>query len=236
MRIKNIVPKEIRLKLKLMQRTFLDIKKGNHSNFAKPKFQEHSFKYELALTQEIKKSYLYENKIQNIKMAYGRIEKIVIKPNEIFSFWRIIGAPNKKNGFVKGRNIVKGKLLEDYGGGLCQLSGIIYHLALIAGLRIIERHNHSFDIYTDETRFTPLGADATVVFGYKDLRVLNNYAFPIVFHFEIDENELKIALKSEGLIPEQTIYFQKTKLKSGIEVRSINERNEVVATSCYKNT
>ena len=100
-------------------------------------------------------------------------------------------------------------------------------------MKIIERHNHSFDIYTDETRFTPLGADATVVFGYKDLRILNNYAFPIAFHFEIEENELKVALKSEGLIAKQTIEFQKTRFENVMEVHSINEHNEVLAKSCY---
>jgi hypothetical protein len=50
----------------------------------------------------------------------------------------------------------------------------VYHIGIIAGLDIIERYNHSVDIYTDDTRFAPLGTDATVVYGYKDLRIRNN--------------------------------------------------------------
>jgi len=61
-------------------------------------------------------------------------------------------------------------LALDYGGGLCQLSGIIYHAVLEAGLEILERHPHSLDIYTATTRYTPLGSDAAVVYGHKDLR------------------------------------------------------------------
>ena len=72
MRIKDIIPKEIRLKLKLMQRVLIDTKRGHHSNFAKPKSQVNTFKYALTLAQEIRKSYLYENKIKNIKIACER--------------------------------------------------------------------------------------------------------------------------------------------------------------------
>ena len=53
------------------------------------------------------------------------------------------------------------------GGGSCQLSGILYYLMLQAGLEAIERFPHSADIYTDETRFTLLGSDATVVIALK---------------------------------------------------------------------
>jgi hypothetical protein len=55
-------------------------------------------------------------------------------------------------------------------------------------LKIVERHQHSVDIYTEENRYTPLGTDATVVFGYKDLRIRNPYHFPIQFWFSVEEN------------------------------------------------
>jgi vancomycin resistance protein VanW len=46
-------------------------------------------------------------------------------------------------------------------------------------LEIIERHAHSIDIYREEERFTPLGADATVVWGFKDLRLRNPHSFAV---------------------------------------------------------
>ena len=53
------------------------------------------------------------------------------------------------------------------------MSGLIYYVSLMAGLEVLERHPHSRDIYDDQTRYAPLGADATVAYGFKDLRVLN---------------------------------------------------------------
>ncbi len=88
------------------------------------------------------------------------------------------------------RNLVNGKIQFTYGGGICQVAGILYHLALMAGLDILERHSHSLDIYTEVERFTPLGADATVVYGYKDLRIRNNTGHPICFEIYITGNEI----------------------------------------------
>jgi vancomycin resistance protein VanW len=82
-----------------------------------------------------------------------------------------------------------GKLRPDYGGGLCQLSGLIYYASLMAGLKILERHAHSRDIYDDQTRYAPLGSDATVAYGFKDLRVLNIYSFPVCFRVSITSDK-----------------------------------------------
>ena len=83
--------------------------------------------------------------------------------------------------FLPGRSLLAGQVGPDYRGGLCQLSGRIYYASLMAGLEIPERHPHSRDIYDDQTRYAPLGADATVAYAFKDLRVLNNLPFPVCF-------------------------------------------------------
>ena len=51
-------------------------------------------------------------------------------------------------------------------------------------------NRHSVDIYTEQTRFAPLGSDATVAYGYKDLRFRNVLPFPISLRFELGEDTL----------------------------------------------
>lgn len=71
------------------------------------------------------------------------------------------------------------------GGGLCQLSGLLYNLALLSGCKIIERFNHSIDAY-GEDRYIPLGRDATVAHGKKNLRFKNVHDFPLNFDLHVD--------------------------------------------------
>jgi vancomycin resistance protein VanW len=106
-----------------------------------------------------------EAKIHNITLAIKGMNNLVIPPGTIFSFWHIVGRPTRVRGYLPGRSLVGGQLGPDFGGGLCQLSGLIYCTSLVAGLQILERHPHSRDIYDDQTRYAPLGADAAVASG-----------------------------------------------------------------------
>jgi vancomycin resistance protein VanW len=133
----------------------------------------------IELAQPVMPSALLENKLSNISRGVSLINMSLIEPGEIWSFWSRVGRPSSRNRFVEGRNLVGGRLVSQVGGGLCQLSSLIYHLALLSGLEIVERHAHSIDIYREEERFTPLGADATVVWGFKDLRLRNPHPFAV---------------------------------------------------------
>ena len=67
--------------------------------------------------------------------------------------------------------------------------GAIFHLALLfLKLEIIERHQHSVDIYTEENRYTPLGTDASVFLGTKICALEILIIFPIQFWFSVEEN------------------------------------------------
>jgi vancomycin resistance protein VanW len=136
------------------------------------------------------------NKVHNISLALAKLSGLVIAPGETFSFWRLVGNPLQKKGYQKSRSIVAGQLVAETGGGLCQLSGLIYFLAIKAGLEITERHAHSLDIYTEEERFTPLGSDATVAFGYKDLRFTNSLPHPVGLQFVLTADALTGSITS----------------------------------------
>jgi vancomycin resistance protein VanW len=158
---------------------------------------------------------LLENKLSNLKRGAGLIANSLIKPESHWSFWDRVGKPSSGNGFVEGRNIVDGELVVQVGGGLCQLSSLLHHLALMGGLEIVERHPHSIDIYREDERFTPLGADATVVWGFKDLRLTNKYQFEISIGCFLDGRRLIGQLRSEEPIPDREVAFVRSNIAPG---------------------
>lgn len=204
-------------------------------NFAIERGSVPELKYMIELSQPFKPSSTLEGKIHNLKEAAGRINAVTIFPGEIFSFWRTVGNPNNPRRFKYGRSIRAGKVTRDYGGGLCQASGIIHHAALLMGLEIVERHNHSVDLYTEETRFAPLGTDATVFFGFKDLRIRNTLPFPIRFNLIVESAQLRLCCMSQQKLKTTSLNIKICDCQNGIKNVAITDQNgEVVSTSEYK--
>ena len=167
------------------------------------------------LAQPIVPGQLYENKLANLGRAIASIDRSLIEPGARWSFWKQVGKPSATNGYVEGRTIVEGRLVCQVGGGLCQLSGLLYHLALVGGLEIVERHAHSVDIYREHERYTPLGADATVVWGFKDLRLRNPYPFAVAITCLLDGMRLVGRLRSRERVPSLDVSFVREQIAPG---------------------
>ena len=167
-----------------------------------------SLKYQQTWQQDIKVSALFANKAHNIDLCLENLNGLVIHPQEIFSFWHLIPQPSEKNGFKVGRNLRNGQIAEEIGGGICQVSCILYILALKNDFKIIERHAHSVDIYQEHERFTPLGSDATVVYGYKDLQFQNPFDFPIVLECFREDQQLFCRFHSNVELPNHPLTFK----------------------------
>lgn len=224
--------RKAKVRIKVLFRTLKDIGSGTYFRFAEKAKMPTVFGYSFEITQEIKPSPTFENKVYNLTLASQRISEYILYPGQVFSFWKIVGSPEK--GFRKGRSIINGQLSEETGGGLCQVSGIVYHAALLGGLEILERHNHSMDIYTNETRFTPLGTDATVVYGYKDLRIRNNLGFPIRFSLNVMGNRISVQLQSAVKIEEKILMYETEDLGSSVVVKVLDNKGNVLNQSEYR--
>ncbi len=232
--MKKYIPTSVKRLIKQSLRASKDLRTRDCKLFAKVRNEKIDVIYTSTLQQPIFASNLYENKIHNLKLAGAEINRYTLAPGEIFSFWNIIGNPTSAKGYKKGRNLVNGKLSEEEGGGLCQLSGIIYHIALINGLEILERYPHSVDIYTEETRFTPLGADATIVYGYKDLRIKNNSPGILRFEFVVEMDQLTCKLQSTEKMESREIVFERVKPNEVMTSYQKNGSSVHIATSIYK--
>ncbi len=236
--MKKLFPPQVRLQLRVLFTQAKDISNFQYFSFVKKNASSTLLPRQFSKSQPIRQNDFSENKKHNLRLAIEKLQRIEILPHQIFSYWHLIPQPIPKNGFKKGRNLLGNELALDFGGGLCQLSGIIYHLALEAGLEVIERHPHSLDIYTEASRYCPLGSDATVVFGHKDLRLRNNLGVPICFEFEVLEDEIWIHLCAANPISKCEVNFLVEKNENGKDVKVIRMKEgkqEVCSTDFYKN-
>jgi vancomycin resistance protein VanW len=117
---------------------------------------------------------LQNNKTTNLQLACAKINGILIKPGETFSFWKLVGKPTRSKGYLDGMVLVNGSICSGTGGGLCQLSNLIYWMTLHTPLTITERWRHNYDVFPDVNREQPFGSGATVSYNYIDLQIKND--------------------------------------------------------------
>lgn len=117
---------------------------------------------------------LQYNKVVNLRLACARVNGIVVHPGETFSYWKTIGNPTARKGYLPGMVLVNGKVSSGTGGGLCQLSNLIFWMTLHTPLTVTERHHHGYDVFPDSNRTQPFGSGATCFYPYGDLMVRND--------------------------------------------------------------
>ena len=129
------------------------------------------------------------DRVKNLRIVCDRLSGTILEPNEEFSYNDTCGPYNKENGFGKATVFINGKEAQEYGGGVCQLSSTLYNAVKKVGVEILERHNHSNDVY-----YVPINEDATVSYGSLDFRFKNTNSFPIEIQAFSDSNEVTVSI------------------------------------------
>lgn len=152
---------------------------------------------------------LQYNKITNLRLASEKINGILIRPGETFSFWRLVGNTSRAKGYLDGLCIVQGKAVPGIGGGLCQLSNLIYWMVLHTPLTVVERHRHSYDPFPDCDRVVPFGTGATIFYNYVDLQFTNTtpHTFQIMISF--DDTRIKGEILCDSQLPDTYRVFER---------------------------
>ncbi len=143
--------------------------------------------------------WLQQNKVTNLKLAAIKINGLVLKPGETFSLWRLVGKPSKMKGFKEGMVLTNGSFCSGVGGGLCQMSNLIYWMAIHTPLTVTERWRHTHDVFPDANRTQPFGSGATVVYNYIDLQIRNDTTQNYQLTLWISDSELQGEWRSELL-------------------------------------
>ncbi len=133
------------------------------------------FTHQTVLFRQLKEvdMYLQHNKVKNLTIAMKCLSGLLIKPGETFSYWKLLGNTTKRKGYVDGMILHYGSVTTGTGGGLCQLSNLIYWMVLCAPLTVTERYRHSYDVFPDRNRTQPFGSGATCSYNYLDLQFKN---------------------------------------------------------------
>ncbi len=127
-----------------------------------------------------------KNRIHNINVAAKRFNGVLIKPEEEFSFVKILGEVDGEHGYLPELVIKHDKTEPEFGGGICQVSTTAFRAAIYSGLKITARRNHAYPV----AYYNPQGMDATVYVPRPDLRFLNNTPGYILIQTKIEGTEL----------------------------------------------
>ncbi|SEH23088.1 MULTISPECIES: VanW family protein [unclassified Selenomonas] len=180
-------------------------------------------------------SYAPGDRGHNIELAAGKLNQRLVRTGEVFSFNNAVGTRTRENGFRDAGVIIDGRLAQDSGGGVCQVSSTLYNAILLAGLTPVERTAHFFP-----STYCPPGRDATVADGLLDFTFRNQlphnvYLFSscsgttvtiYVAGTRADLNGCQITLQTEGSSMTPSVYRVWTKNGQGIS-------NEFLHTDHY---
>lgn len=148
------------------------------SNFSINKEKYVITEHKSCLYRELKDvdRWMQDNKVINLSIAVKKLSGLLIKPGQIFSYWRQIGNPVKSGGYVSGMVLENGLVKAGIGGGLCQLSNLIFWMTLHTPLTVNERWRHDYDVFPDSARQLPFGSGATCSYPNVDLVIKNSTA------------------------------------------------------------
>ncbi len=164
----------------------------------------------------------------NLQLAAEKINETIIAPGEEFSYNKIVGARTIEAGYKEAKVYSNGQVVDGIGGGICQISSTLYNAVVFANLKVTERYNHQFI-----TSYVDAGRDATVAYGSKDFKFINNRTYPIkilmtvssgIVKVEIygikEENECEVSFDIETIsnIPYKTTYKESSSIEEGTEV------------------
>lgn len=130
------------------------------------------------------------NKVHNLRLAAGTVDGVLIRPGETFSFWRLARDADRDEPYRDGLLLVDGRIVPSYGGGLCQMSNLLYWLFLHTPLTVTERRGHPVEGLPPNSGELPHGVDATIIEGWTDLKVRNDTGNTFQIRLGFDEERI----------------------------------------------
>ena len=132
-----------------------------------------------------------DNRISNINLVAEKLNGHIMLPGEVFSYNEYVGQRTKEAGFLEAGAYDNGEVVQEVGGGICQVSSTLYCATMYAQLATVERTNHYFKVdYLD------YGLDATVSWPKPDFKFSNcrDYPIKIVAYCDNEEKSLTIEI------------------------------------------
>jgi vancomycin resistance protein YoaR len=154
----------------------------------------------------------------NIKIAALALDAIIIPPDDTFSFNGVVGSRSTEAGYKNAKVIVNNELVDGLGGGVCQVSTTLYNAALLAGMEIVDRVNHSIPV-----AYVPPGRDATVADNYLDFRFKNTTPSHVYMKTLMGPGRLTVKLYGNTGYRKQVVI--RTKVVETIPFKQVYEKD-----------
>lgn len=138
-----------------------------------------------------------ENRIFNLTLASSRLNGVLIKPGEEFSFNKTIGDVSSLTGYKQAYVIQNGKTILGDGGGVCQVSTTLFRALLNAGMPITERNQHAYRVHYYEDDLGP-GVDAAIYTPNIDLKFKNDSGNYILIQTAVDRANMQLTFELYG--------------------------------------
>lgn len=130
-----------------------------------------------------------EKRNNNIALACKSLNGTIVKPGQEFSFNNKLGERTEEKGYDFAPAYLEGQVVEELGGGVCQVSTTLYNAVFGAGLTTTYRKSHTF-----EPAYITPGLDATVSFRGPDYKFLNTSDYSVGIRASYVKNKVKIEI------------------------------------------
>ena len=136
-----------------------------------------------------------EGRTDTVRRAISIIDGTIVPPGGIFSVDKTVGPRDPDHGFNgKGHVFIDGHMEMQSGGGMCQVATTLFNAAMLADLKVVERHQHVRTVpYVDP------GRDATIYHGQKDFKIQNNTDAPLLISYRTNRSHAIVSLFGKGV-------------------------------------
>lgn len=150
----------------------------------------------LGISQQLSEGVTYfpgssVDRIVNVTVGAHQFNDVLLAPGEQFSFGKILGPVGAAQGYRPGLVILGNHEEDQYGGGLCQVASTAFRAALLAGLPINQRSNHSYAVSFYTAPYGVPGVDATIYYPQVDLKFTNDTGHYLLIQTSISGTTLK---------------------------------------------
>lgn len=175
------------------------------------------------------------NRSTNINLAANAINGKVLMPGEEFSFNDVVGKRTPSKGYKEAHVIVGDKFIDDYGGGVCQVSTTLYNAVARANIPSTERSKH-----TIPSSYVALGMDATVDYGNLDYKFKNTLKYPIYIEAVVKNKEITFNIYSNSELTKRNYDLVNEVVGNKVNVYKVTYENnkqiskDLLYTDSYK--
>ena len=130
-----------------------------------------------------------EKRNANLTLACQALNGVVLQPGQTLSYNETLGQRTKEAGYQEAPAYSGTTLVDSLGGGICQVSSTLYLASVYAEMTIVDRRNHGYPV-----SYIPLGMDATVSWGFTDLKIRNDSPLPVKIHAEESDGYVRVSI------------------------------------------